>query len=50
MRQSNYDKFPSTVIEGTIFQGWDEIRNILSDCLKKRTVLAVDCYTHCSLR
>lgn len=21
MRQSNYDKFPSTVIEGTIFKG-----------------------------
>ena len=45
MRKPNYDKFPSTVITGTIFQGWDEIRGILSDCLKSNNVLAVDCYT-----
>lgn len=45
MRKPNYDKFPSTVIAGTIFQGWDEIRGILSDCLKSNNVLAVDCYT-----
>lgn len=45
MRKPNYDKFPSTVIAGTIFQGWDEIRGVLSDCLKNNNVLAVDCYT-----
>lgn len=45
MRKPNYDKFPSTVIAGTIFQGWDEIRGVLSDCLKSNNVLAVDCYT-----
>lgn len=45
MRKHNYDKFPSTVIAGTIFQGWNEIRGVLSDCLKSNNVLAVDCYT-----
>lgn len=45
MRKPNYDKFPSTVITGTIFQGWDEIRDVLSCCLKSKNVLAVDCYT-----
>lgn len=34
MRKSNYDKYPSTKICGTIFQGWDSIRNALADRLK----------------
>ena len=45
MRKSNYDKYPSTKICGTIFQGWDSIRNVLADRLKGKNILAVDCYT-----
>lgn len=45
MRKSNYDKYPSTKICGTIFQGWDSIRNALADRLKGKNILAVDCYT-----
>lgn len=37
MRKSNYDKYPSTKICGTIFQGWDSIRNVLADRLKGKT-------------
>lgn len=45
MRKSNYDKLPSTSIEGCIYQGWKEIRSVLSVLLNEKKVLAVDCYT-----
>lgn len=45
MRKPNYDKYPATVIDGNILQGWSEIRDILASKLSEKTVLAVDCYT-----
>lgn len=45
MRQANYDKFPSTKISGDIFVGWECIVSVLSERLKKSSVLAVDFYT-----
>ena len=27
MRKPNYDKYPATVIDGNILQGWSEIRD-----------------------
>lgn len=45
MRRPNYDKYPATVIDGNILQGWSEIRDILASKLSEKTVLAVDCYT-----
>jgi hypothetical protein len=26
MRKSNYDKYPATVVNGTLWKGWEEIR------------------------
>lgn len=40
MRVVNYDKYPSTKIQGLIVQGWDAIRGMLSDKL----IVAVDFY------
>lgn len=40
MRKSNYDKFPSTKVEGKIWLGWGEILAQLSGC----RVFAVDFY------
>ena len=45
MRKPNYDKYPATVIDGNIFQGWGEIRGVLASKLSEKAVLAVDCYT-----
>lgn len=45
MRKVNYDKFPSTKIEGTILQGWKDICDLLTTCLNKTKVVAIDCYT-----
>lgn len=45
MRKSNYDKFPATAISGTLFLGWDEVRQALKEVLLHNRVLAVDCYT-----
>ena len=30
MRTSNYDKHPATVVQGTLWQGWDAVREELS--------------------
>lgn len=45
MRKVNYDRFPSTKIEGKIVQGWNAIRDLLAVALKSSKVLAVDCYS-----
>ena len=45
MRKPNYDKYPATVIDGNILQGWGEIRDVLASKLSEKAVLAVDCYT-----
>ena len=43
MRNSNYDKYPATLIEnGYILTGWDEILAVLA---QEEKVLAVDFYT-----
>ena len=44
MRKVNYDKFPSTKISGTIFQGWSAIHSLLEESFKAKRVLAVDFY------
>ena len=41
MRRANYDKFPSTKVDGNIWLGWKDIRSELSG----RKLLAVDFYT-----
>ena len=43
MRKANYDKYPSTVIEGTVTVGWKSIAEKLVEGLERN--LAVDCYT-----
>ena len=45
MRKSNYDKFPVTMINGNIMQGWSDIRSVLEGKIKENRILAVDCYT-----
>ncbi len=44
MRKSNYDKFPSTPIDGRALEGWDEILALLQDAWKHKAVWAVDLY------
>ena len=39
MRKPNYDKYPATVIDGNIFQGWGEIRGVLASKLSEKAVL-----------
>lgn len=41
MRRANYDKFPSTKVDGNIWLSWKDIRSELSG----RKLLAVDFYT-----
>ena len=41
MRRANYDKYPSTKVDGNIWLGWKDIRSVLSG----RKLLAVDFYT-----
>ena len=45
MRKSNYDKFPVTMINGNIMQGWSDIRSVLEGKIKENRIIAVDCYT-----
>lgn len=35
MRKSNYDKFPVTMINGNIMQGWSDIRSVLEGKIKE---------------
>lgn len=45
MRKSNYDKYPSTLIDGSIWAGWDAIIEKLQELINKRHfVLVVECY------
>ena len=44
MRKVNYDRFPSTKITGTIFQGWGAVHALLVECFKAKKVVAVDFY------
>lgn len=47
MRKSNYDKYPSTKLDGLLFKGWEQIRKKLStlkDSKPKRQIWVVECY------
>ena len=44
MRKSNYDKQPSTHIEGKIVCGWDNIIKVLSEAWADEPVWAIDLY------
>lgn len=44
MRAVNYDKFPSTRIDGYVLRGWDAIRAKLAESLRQH-VLVVDLYS-----
>lgn len=44
MRKSNYDKFPSTHIDGMAIIGWDEIIGTLKEQWKEYPIWAIDLY------
>lgn len=44
MRKSNYEKFPSTLVEGYIEKGWDNVISKLKDIISQQSVLALDAY------
>ncbi|MGM9803612.1 MAG: class I mannose-6-phosphate isomerase [Muribaculaceae bacterium] len=44
MRQSNYDKYPATHIEGEIAQGWDNISQDIAKKLNGHGVCVLECY------
>lgn len=47
MRTSNYDKFPYTPVEGTLYSGWPEILGRLAEAMQphgSKCVAAVECY------
>ena len=44
MRTSNYDKSPSTCVEGSVVQGWTDILHTLCQALGNAPVWAVDLY------
>lgn len=48
MYSSNYDKFPSIPVEGSIWSGWKEIlghlRKNINDSNKEKFILLVECY------
>lgn len=45
MKATNYNRYPSTCIQGTIIQGWDAIVNNLQSILADAKVLVVETYT-----
>lgn len=44
MRKSNYDKFPSTPLEGNLIKGWDSIFQILKEKLAGKGICVIECY------
>ena len=36
MRKSNYDKMPATVVDGTLWKGWESIRKRWRRYMRKR--------------
>lgn len=48
MRKSNYEKSPATVVEGSLWKGWEEILDHLNRVCRrkedKRHLLVVECY------
>lgn len=44
MRKSNYDKFPSTPLEGNLIKGWDSIFQTLKGKLAGKGICVIECY------
>ena len=44
MRKSNYDKFPSTPLEGNLIKGWDSIFQTLKEKLAGKGICIIECY------
>lgn len=44
MRIANYDKYPTTAIDGTILKGWEEINKTFQKALESNPVLGLDMY------
>lgn len=44
MRKPNYEKYPSTKVEGIIIEGWENILNELGKKLQETKCIAVDLY------
>lgn len=45
MRKRNYDKYPATVVEGTLWKGWEQIcARLKADIKAKDCVVAIECY------
>lgn len=44
MRKSNYDKFPSTPLEGNLIKGWDSIFQTLKVKLAGKGICVIECY------
>ena len=42
MRKSNYDKFPATAVDGTLWRGWEAISAQFASL--NLGILAIDCY------
>ena len=47
MRKSNYDKQPSTHIDGSVVKGWDSIIKVLNEAWADEPVWAIDLYPGC---
>lgn len=45
MRKSNYEKFPSTKVEGLIVNGWNDIQGELKELMKSHSIIAIDMYS-----
>lgn len=44
MRKSNYDKFPSTPLEGNLIKGWGSIFQTLKEKLAGKGICVIECY------
>lgn len=44
MRKPNYDRFPSTAVDGPLWKGWDEICSELAGRVVAGGLLVVECY------
>ncbi len=44
MRESNYDKYPATEVEGPLWAGWEAICEELGHASESRKAIVVECY------
>ena len=55
MRKSNYDKSPSTTVDGALWKGWESVLDKLKDVCNvpeelARKVVVIECYHGVYLR